>query len=167
MNDFIDKIGFKRYLRKESYVICDDDKNFNLDALKKAIDKDFPPLERKNNRRYKVIYCYSLIEGVFQYPAKASNVLYIGKSRSEITNNKISLSYRFKHCKDGNDSKSNYCLRYYYKNKIPLLLEIYEIGNRGCIDKIESKLRNAFIRDFSSYPIADGASFKKSVNNMR
>lgn len=160
MNDFITKANCT-YLYKKSYVICDDGINLNMKTLKDEIDKDFPPTNIKSNRRYRVVYCYSLLDGKFQYPGGTSNVLYIGKSKSEINNKKISLSFRFKHCVEGYDSKSNYSLRYYFKSKVPLVLEIYVIDDEQVMNKMESRLRKRFVNQYAAYPIADGASFKK------
>jgi len=118
---------------------------------------DFPPVNSIANTTC-VVYIYSLVKKTFKYPKGKSKILYIGNTISERHNGKYELSFRFRHCKEGHDSNSNVCLSFYYEHGYKLLLEIYEV-EANCVKQNEQDLRNAFLRQFKSLPIADGASY--------
>ena len=160
MNDFIAKSRLS-WCKKKHYEILGDGTNGPLNAVIKEIEKDFPSKPVSSNTRFNVVYCYSLLKDEFPYPNGKSNVLYIGRTMGQKKGQEISLSFRFVHCKDGKDCKSNMCLRYYYKNKVPLLLEIYELPTNTTAQVAEGCLRKAFVNLHSALPIADGASYKK------
>ena len=161
MNDYI-KSDFFSWTKRKDYQICAHTPNCSLKEVIENIEEDFPSIDEKDNKRFNVVYCYSLSNQKFEYPNGNSNVLYIGYTIGQKKKSKISLSFRFVHCKEGKDCKSNMCLRHYYKNNIPLTLEIYQLPENNCAQTEELKLRKRFLEEYASLPIADGASYKKS-----
>lgn len=156
MNAFFAQLKSKIEAEK-SYVISKHMQDFSVDNLAKRINKDFPCQENEFN----VLYCYSLINSEFLYPNGNSPILYIGQSAGEKHHKKKDLGFRFKHCKEGSDNKINVCLSNYYQKGTVLLLEIFSL-KKGFDSKAEEKeLRKEFLKQYKSYPIADGASYKK------
>ena len=162
MNDFINltELGYPEI---KKYDIQGDGTDGPIKAVINKIEKDFPSC---TSSKFNVVYCYSLSTGTFDYPNGKSNVLYIGHTEGELKKSKISLSFRFVHCKEGHDCKSNICLRHYYKAQIPLTLEIYVLPNTRPAQKVEAKLRWQFLEKYAALPIADGASYKKQSKEM-
>lgn len=155
-NGFISK-GNLTYNIHKSYRILKNSEEFDLSKLEGYINKDFPPIGSEKERIY-VVYCYSLVKKLFTYPNGESKVLYIGSTASEKNGGKYKLSYRFKHCKEGKDDKSNICLRHYYEQGAELLLEIYVVEPNTERQK-EKSLRKEFLEVYKAFPIADGASY--------
>lgn len=158
MNNFISKNNLN-YISRIEFTILKDTAESNLDAMEAYIDSVFKP--SKNGSPFNIVYCYSLKNESISYPGGKSNVVYIGQTAGEFTNNKKSLSFRFKHCRVGSDNKSNIALRCYYEKSVELLLEIYDIGTEISREDEETKLRRLFLTKYSAYPIADGASYSK------
>lgn len=162
MNDYISPLQLG-CTKTKTYEIQGDGTDRPLKTVITKIEKDFPSC---TNSKFNVVYYYSLSTGTFDYPNGKSNVLYIGYTEGELKKSKTSLSFRFVHCKDGHDCKSNICLRHYYKTQIPLTLEIYVLPSTRPAQKIEAKLRRQFLEKYAALPIADGASYKKQSKEM-
>ena len=155
---------------KKSYKIHPDKDGYcSVDDLEKRIDQDFPAIDC--NLCFNVVYFYSLQgNSGYNYPNGTSSIIYIGHSVGQKKNgtNQRFLGYRFKHCKEGKDCKSNETLRYYYKrlekeNDEYINLNIYQkaIEDKNTVLEIEQQARRAFLKKYKAYPIADGASYKK------
>lgn len=133
----------------------------SLDSLEERIDEKISP--RYDGREFNVVYCYLLKNDLYSYPNGESNILYIGSTIGELMKSKKrSLSYRFKHCKEGKDNKSNLCLRFFYEHGDVLILKIFNLEKTkySCREK-ERELRRLFTQTYAARPIADGASYKK------
>lgn len=142
-----------------SYFISNSDPSLSVDKLYKKINSDFPQQEK----RFNVVYFYSIVNQEIDYPNGKSSILYIGKTEGEMHHGKKDLGYRFKHCKEGRDSKSNLCLRYYYQKGRTLLLTIFLLEDSFSFHQVEQELRREFLKTYCAFPMADGASYKSGM----
>ena len=142
-----------------TYVVCKQDPRCSVDSLMEHINADFPPKEKEKN--FNVVYVYLLSDATFEYPTGKSSVLYIGRCEGEKYKDKKNLGYRFKHCKEGKDSKRNICLWRYYEKGAVLTLKIFDLKRDFSNATVEKELRYAFLEKHHALPIADGASYKK------
>lgn len=149
MNDFYNESNSALELKIKKGTSCD-----AINMLKE-IDSVFPP---KSEGEFNIVYIYYLINEKFIYPNGESNVLYIGCTKGEKNNGVCYASFRFKHLRSGSDNKQNVTLSYYYEKDYEIGLDIYDVND--CV-KLEKELRISFLSKFSSFPIADGCSYKK------
>lgn len=132
---------------------------YSVEKLREKINTDFP----RQNKKFNVVYFYSIVNQEIEYPNGKSSILYIGKTEGELYRGKKDLGYRFNHCKEGRDSKSNLCLRHYYQTGLTLSLTIFLLKDAFLFHDVEQELRREFLKRYCAFPLADGASYKNGM----
>ena len=108
-----------------------------------------------------VIYIYSIVDELIDYPKESGSIVYIGEAgREKKTGTRFSQHISAEQYAGG-DTGTNYTLSHYYWSGKKLNLKIYLLeseNNSNSRKSLEGQLLQAHMKKYGSHPIAQGAS---------